>query len=154
MLRHPLQEYYTSGFLSLQAAIDAYTLGIPAQLEASLDVSLPGTTTAAAGGTAGANGGPFTEWGVVFPTAEYEHNDFYDAGQRPPRNRASRMHPQVSAVCILYAAKNEMPKNCCDALWKKVSKMSIRHEYMFQKCYLQIRFNAAAVLNTNYRHAC
>lgn len=32
-----MQEYYTSGFLSLQAAIDAYTLGLPASLESSLD---------------------------------------------------------------------------------------------------------------------
>ena len=65
-----MQEYYTSGFLSLQAAIDAYTLSLSAKLEASLD---------ARGGDTG-GGDLYTEWGVVFPTAEYEHNDFYDAG--------------------------------------------------------------------------
>ena len=76
------QEYYTSGFLSLQAAIDAYTLGLPAQLEASLDARPAAGEADAAGGAAGASSGLYTAWGVVFPTAEYEHNEFYDAGAR------------------------------------------------------------------------
>ena len=72
-----VQEYYTSGFLSLQAAIDAYVLDISSGLETSLhtgagNISLPGSR------------GSFqqqsywTQWGAVFPTAEYIHNEFYD----------------------------------------------------------------------------
>lgn len=68
------QEYYTSGFLSLQSAIDAYTLGLPASLEASLDTG-PGDSDA----PLPAAPQLWTAWGGVFPTSEYDHNDFYDA---------------------------------------------------------------------------
>ena len=69
-----MQEYYTSGFLSLQSAIDAYTLGMPASLEASLD-----TGSGDSPSPAPAAPQAWTAWGGVFPTAEYVHNDFYDA---------------------------------------------------------------------------
>ena len=72
-----MQEYYTSGFLSLQAAIDAYVLDIPSSLETSLctgtgNVSLPGSSAAIQ------RQSYWTQWGAVFPTAEYIHNEFYD----------------------------------------------------------------------------
>jgi hypothetical protein len=86
----PVQEYYTSGFLSLQAAIDAYTLGLPAMLEASLNARPAGADAGAT--AAGAVGGLYNEWGVVFPTAEYEHNDFYDAG-------AHAFHCPAPTIC-------------------------------------------------------
>lgn len=74
MLCTSLQEYYTSGFLSLQSAIDAHILGLSATLETSLST----------GPNASLSFTPpppqyWTTWGGVFPTAEYEHNDFYDA---------------------------------------------------------------------------
>ncbi|CAL8463070.1 g2604 [Coccomyxa elongata] len=68
------KEYYTSGFLSLQAAIDAYTLGLPASLESSLDTGPADSATPLP-----APPQAWTAWGSVFPTSEYEHNDFYDA---------------------------------------------------------------------------
>ena len=81
-----LQEYYTSGFLSLQAAIDAYVLGLglPAALDTSL-VPLSGHGGARANATGGegaqgsapANLTAWTEWGAVMPTSAYTHNDFY-----------------------------------------------------------------------------
>ena len=72
-----MQEYYTSGFLSLQAAIDAYVLDISSSLETSLhtgtgNVSLPGSSAAIQ------RQSYWTQWGAVFPTAEYIHNEFYD----------------------------------------------------------------------------
>ena len=72
-----MQEYYTSGFLSLQAAIDAYVLDISSSLETSLptgveNVGLPGSSAAVQ------RQRYWTQWGVVFPTAEYIHNEFYD----------------------------------------------------------------------------
>ena len=72
-----MQEYYTSGFLSLQAAIDAYVLDMSASLETSLrtgtgNVSLPGSSAAIQ------RQGYWTQWGAVLPTAEYIHNEFYD----------------------------------------------------------------------------
>lgn len=69
-----MQEYYTSGFLSLQSAIDAYTLGLPSSLEASLQTG-PGESET----LLSAPPQLWTIWGGVFPTAEYVHNDFYDA---------------------------------------------------------------------------
>lgn len=92
-----LQEYYTSGFLSIQAAIDAYALGLG--LPATMDTSLApipggnGTTNAAldAGAISSGRSGPgnpgavdiaaWTQWGAVMPTSAYTHNDFY---VRPP----------------------------------------------------------------------
>ena len=81
-----MQEYYTSGFLSLQASIDAYVLGLglPAALDTSL-VPLPGHGGAHAGtsgggdaqGSALANLTAWTQWGAVMPTSAYIHNDFY-----------------------------------------------------------------------------
>ena len=81
-----VQEYYTSGFLSLQAAIDAYVLGLglPAALDTSL-VPLPGHGGARAGASSGggaqgsalANLTAWTQWGAVMPTSAYIHNDFY-----------------------------------------------------------------------------
>ena len=80
------QEYYTSGFLSLQAAIDAYVLGLglPAALDTSL-VPLPGhnsthDSASSGGGAQGpalANLTAWTQWGAVMPTSAYTHNDFY-----------------------------------------------------------------------------
>jgi hypothetical protein len=85
------QEYFTSGFLSLQAAVDAYALGL--RLPAALDTSLiapPGANGSARAGApaAGFGQGPaglaglaaWTQWGVVMPTSAYTHNDFYVRG--------------------------------------------------------------------------
>jgi hypothetical protein len=69
-----LQEYYTSGYLSLQAAIDAYVLDLSAQLETSLNTG-PNVSDS----YAPAQPQYWSAWGGVFPTAEYEHNEFYDA---------------------------------------------------------------------------
>ena len=84
-----MQEYYTSGFLSLQAAIDAYVLGLglPAALDTSLaPLSAHGGTRANASsgedakGSALANLNAWTQWGAVMPTSAYIHNDFYVRG--------------------------------------------------------------------------
>ena len=93
-----VQEYYTSGFLSLQAAIDAYALGLglPAAMDTSLaltpagngsELAGAGAAAPSAGGTARHKGGPgapgsaavtaWTQWGAVMPTSAYTHNDFY-----------------------------------------------------------------------------
>ena len=93
-----MQEYYTSGFLSLQAAIDAYALGLglPAAMDTSLALmpagngsELAGAGAAAPGGGGAARqpGGPgvpgsaavtaWTQWGAVMPTSAYTHSDFY-----------------------------------------------------------------------------
>ena len=96
-----LQEYYTSGFLSLQAAIDAYTLGLSAQLESSLDVHPAGELGIA--GLADASSDLYTEWGVVFPTAEYEHNEFYDAGTLSSAEFVLKSVRNDSGVVRMYA---------------------------------------------------
>ena len=85
------QEYYTSGFLSLQGAVDMYALGL--RLPAALDTSLiapPGANGSARVGapTEGFGRDPaglaglaaWTQWGVVMPTSAYTHNDFYVRG--------------------------------------------------------------------------
>ena len=69
-----MQEYYTSGFLSLQGAIDAYVLGFASSLETSLPTGMQSVESGAS-----IQGQSFwTEWGTVFPTAEYIHNEFFD----------------------------------------------------------------------------
>ena len=93
-----VQEYYTSGFLSLQAAIDAYALGLglPAAMDTSLalmaagngsELAAAGAAAPSGGGAARHTGGPrapgsaaataWTQWGAVMPTSAYTHNDFY-----------------------------------------------------------------------------
>lgn len=93
-----MQEYYTSGFLSLQAAIDAYALGLglPAAMDTSLalmpagngsELAGAGAAAPSGGGAARQTGGPgvpgsavataWTQWGSVMPTSAYTHNDFY-----------------------------------------------------------------------------
>ncbi|KAK9833394.1 hypothetical protein WJX81_001382 [Elliptochloris bilobata] len=57
------KEYYTSGFLSLQAAIDAYSLG-----GGDKNPKDPGLADVTA----------WTQWGAVMPTSAYTHNAFYD----------------------------------------------------------------------------
>lgn len=74
-----LQEYYTSGFLSLQAAIDGYVLGLSTAHEAALGPL--GTTIPVAPDSPFVQSEPqyWTAWGAAFPTAAYDHNQFYDA---------------------------------------------------------------------------
>ena len=64
------KEYLTSGFLSIQAAIDGYVLGLPSSESTSL-----GPLNTSTGSPAGRL---YTEWSSVFPTAQYDYNDFYD----------------------------------------------------------------------------
>lgn len=72
-----MQEYYTSGFLSLQGAIDAYVLGIASSLETSLPTGMQNVRIADSGAVIQRQSF-WTEWGTAFPTAEYIHNEFYD----------------------------------------------------------------------------
>ena len=72
-----MQEYYTSGFLSLQGAIDSYVLGTASSLETSLQTGLENVSIADSGVII-QRPSFWTEWGTVFPTAEYIHNEFYD----------------------------------------------------------------------------
>lgn len=72
-----MQEYYTSGFLSVQGAIDAYALGITSSLETSLLTGMQNVSNADLGAIVQRQSF-WTEWGTVFPTAEYIHNEFYD----------------------------------------------------------------------------
>ncbi|KAK9829531.1 hypothetical protein WJX72_006343 [[Myrmecia] bisecta] len=66
------KQYLTSGFLSIQAAIDGYVLGQSHLHEASL-----GPLPVQPSDDPSANS--WVEWGAVFPTAAYHHNRFYDA---------------------------------------------------------------------------
>ena len=66
-----MQEYYTSGFLSLQAALDAEILGLPSDEEASFG---PLSSSARAPQQT------WTQWGAAMPTGSYVHNNFYAAG--------------------------------------------------------------------------
>lgn len=59
------KEYYTSGFLSLQSAIEGYVLGLDSSSESSLG-PLP---------AAQANVTWWTMWGSVMPTASWVHNE-------------------------------------------------------------------------------
>lgn len=79
-----MQEYYTSGFLSLQGAIDSYVLGTASSLETSLQTGMENVSIADSGVII-QRPSFWTEWGTVFPTAEYIHNEFYDGvGNRYP----------------------------------------------------------------------
>ena len=51
-----------SGFLSLQCAIDGYALALSAGNETSVGTSRDGL---------------YTAWAAAFPTAAYDHNEFY-----------------------------------------------------------------------------
>ena len=72
-----LQEYYTSGFLSVQGAIDSYVMGIGSSLETSLPMGMENITIVDSGAII-QRPSFWTEWGTVFPTAAYIHNEFYD----------------------------------------------------------------------------
>lgn len=71
------QEYYTSGFLSVQGAIDSYVLGLSSSLETSLPTGMENVTFVDSGAII-QRPSFWTEWGTVFPTAAYIHNEFYD----------------------------------------------------------------------------
>ena len=72
-----MQEYYTSGFLSVQGAIDSYVLGLTSSLETSLPTGMENVTLVDSGAII-QRPSFWTEWGTVFPTAAYIHNEFYD----------------------------------------------------------------------------
>ena len=72
-----MQEYYTSGFLSVQGAIDSYVLGISPSLETSLLTGMENVSFVESGAII-QRPSFWTEWGTVFPTAAYIHNEFYD----------------------------------------------------------------------------
>ena len=63
-----VQEYYTSGFLSLQAALDAEVLRLPSDKEASFGPLSPIGSQQT-----------WTQWGAAMPTGSYVHNNFYAA---------------------------------------------------------------------------
>ena len=75
------QEYYTSGFLSIQSAIDGYVLHLGASREASLG-PLAATSPDDSSAVQPPQRQYWTLWGAAFPTAAYDHNQFYDAGLR------------------------------------------------------------------------
>ncbi|KAK9857576.1 hypothetical protein WJX84_000857, partial [Apatococcus fuscideae] len=68
--------YYTSGFLSIQAAVDNYALGLSASLDTSLGPLPLGEDPQGQGSVARQS---WTEWGGLFPTVGYIHNGFFDA---------------------------------------------------------------------------
>lgn len=75
--------YFSSGFLSIQSAIDGYVLGSPTGSETSLHLG--------ASNSSGSNSDSWTEWAEPFPTAAYIHNRFYDG--TVPRLTSHSSHP-------------------------------------------------------------
>lgn len=65
------KQYLSSGFLSIQSAVDGYVMGAAPGDDTALEAPSTGNGSSAA----------FTEWASPFPTAAYIHNRFYDGGQ-------------------------------------------------------------------------
>ena len=80
-----LQQYYTSGFLSVQSAVDAYVLGLSANNEATLGpFKATNSSHESVNTTVGAlpnaqSAQLFNTWGATFPTPAWRYNMFYDA---------------------------------------------------------------------------
>mmetsp|Transcript_7891 Transcript_7891/g.23248 ORF Transcript_7891/g.23248 Transcript_7891/m.23248 type:complete len:2373 (+) Transcript_7891:472-7590(+) len=68
------KQYISSGFLSIQSAVDGYVMGSTPGADTTLD-----GPPADDGPTVNGSGGPWTEWSEPFPTPSYIHNRFYDA---------------------------------------------------------------------------
>ncbi len=64
------KQYLSSGFLSIQSAVDGYVMGAAPEDDSALEVPPTGNGSSSA----------FTEWASPFPTAAYIHNRFYDGG--------------------------------------------------------------------------
>ena len=92
-----MQEYYTSGFLSVQGAIDSYVLGITSSLETSLPMGMENVTFVDSG-TIIQRPSFWTEWGTVFPTAAYIHNEFYDGVGTTSQSRPWLFDPHMRAL--------------------------------------------------------
>ena len=82
------KQYLSSGFQSVQSAVDGYVAGAAPGDDTALEAPPAGNGSSAA----------FTEWASPFPTAAYIHNRFYDGGRPMAACPAFPLHAVAAAA--------------------------------------------------------
>ena len=106
----------------MQGAIDSYVLGIAPHLETSLPTGMENVSIADSGAII-QRPSFWTEWGAVFPTAAYIHNEFYDGVgthpfHYPPAPGSMYRLVGLCSTCWFISAVEQICKNltravCC-----------------------------------------